>query len=170
MAGRRAGGYRPLQPSLTHLLAPCYTRRRLQRPSRKPCDGSRGGTLVVRTRAAHVTRRVGARTPAQGGGPSVLMDASQLQLIILPAGIIAILFAIYLARDVLARDTGTQAMQDVAGTIYEGAVAFIRRQYTTIAILAVVGAVGVGILIAVFETKNVADTDVFGVDLGFRTG
>ena len=57
------------------------------------------------------------------------MDASALQLIILPAGIIAILFAIYLARDVLARDTGTQAMQDVAGTIYEGAVAFIRRQY-----------------------------------------
>ncbi len=48
------------------------------------------------------------------------MDASSLQLIILPAGIIAILFAIYLARDVLARDTGTQAMQDVAGTIYEG--------------------------------------------------
>ena len=64
------------------------------------------------------------------------MDASTLQLIILPAGIIAILFALYLARDVLSRDTGTQAMQDVAGTIYEGAVAFIRRQYTTIAIVA----------------------------------
>ena len=60
------------------------------------------------------------------------MDASPLQLIILPAGIIAILFAIYLARDVLSRDTGTAAMQDVAGTIYEGATAFIRRQYTTI--------------------------------------
>ena len=43
------------------------------------------------------------------------MDASSLQLIILPTGIIAILFAIYLARDVLSRDTGTQAMQDVAG-------------------------------------------------------
>jgi len=75
------------------------------------------------------------------------MDASQLQLIVLPAGIIAVLFAIYLARDVLARDTGTQAMQDVAGTIYEGAVAFIRRQYTTIAIFAAVGAVLLGILI-----------------------
>ena len=77
------------------------------------------------------------------------MDASTLQLIILPAGIIAILFAIYLARDVLARDTGTQAMQDVAGTIYEGAVAFIRRQYTTIAVLAVVGAIAVGIPLVV---------------------
>ena len=98
------------------------------------------------------------------------MDASTLQLIIPVAGVIAVLFALYLARDVLARDTGTQAMQDVAGTIFEGAVAFIRRQYTTIAILAVVGAVGVGILIAAFETKDVADTDVFGTELGFRTG
>jgi K(+)-stimulated pyrophosphate-energized sodium pump len=98
------------------------------------------------------------------------MDASQLQLIILPAGLIAVLFAVYLARDVLSRDTGTAAMQDVAGTIFEGAVAFIRRQYTTIAILAVVGAIGVAILISVFETKAVADTDTFGVDLGIRTG
>jgi K(+)-stimulated pyrophosphate-energized sodium pump len=98
------------------------------------------------------------------------MDASTLQLIIPIAGVVAVLFALYLARDVLARDTGTQAMQDVAGTIFEGAVAFIRRQYTTIAILAVVGAVGVGILIAAFETKDVADTDVFGGELGIRTG
>ena len=53
-------------------------------------------------------------------------------LTILPAGIIAILFALYLARDVLARDTGTAAMQEVAGTIFEGATAFLSRQYRTI--------------------------------------
>jgi K(+)-stimulated pyrophosphate-energized sodium pump len=98
------------------------------------------------------------------------MDASQLQLIILPAGIIAVLFAIYLARDVLARDTGTTAMQDVAGTIFEGAVAFIRRQYATIGILAVVGAIVIGAIITIFETKQVADTGTFGIDLGWRTG
>ena len=98
------------------------------------------------------------------------MDASQLQLIILPAGVIAVLFAIYLARDVLSRDSGTAAMQDVAGTIYEGAVAFIRRQYTTIGILAVVGAFVIAAIISVFETKDVADTNVFGLDLGWRTG
>ena len=82
------------------------------------------------------------------------MTAETLQLIILPAGLIAVLFAIYLARDVLARDTGTKAMQDVAGTIFEGAVAFIRRQYTTIAILAVVGAVVIGAVIAIVETPR----------------
>ena len=98
------------------------------------------------------------------------MDASALQLIILPSGIIAVLFAIYLARDVLSRDTGTKEMEDVAGMIFEGAVAFIRRQYTTIGILAVVGAVVIGLVITVFETQEVADTDTFGLDLGWRTG
>ena len=86
------------------------------------------------------------------------MDAKTLQLIILPAGLIAILFALYLARDVLRRDQGTQAMQDVAGTIYEGAVAFIRRQYSTIAILAVVGAVVIGIIITLVETASTSPT------------
>ena len=52
------------------------------------------------------------------------------------AGLIAVGFAVYLARDVLGRDTGTPEMQEVASTIVEGAMAFLRRQYTTIAILA----------------------------------
>ena len=69
--------------------------------------------------------------PRQGGFAAAV-DPSSLQLIILPAGLIAVAFAIFLARDVLSRDTGTKAMQDVSATIYEGAVAFIKRQYTTI--------------------------------------
>src|SRR5439155_16538571 len=77
---------------------------------------------------------------------------------------------LYLARDVLARDSGTKEMQDVAGTIFEGAVAFIRRQYTTISALAVVGAVVIAAVITIFETKQVADTNTFGIDLGWRTG
>jgi K(+)-stimulated pyrophosphate-energized sodium pump len=99
------------------------------------------------------------------------MDASTLQLIILPAGIIAILFAIYLARDVLARDTGTQAMQDVAGTIFEGATAFLRRQYTTIGILAIVGAVVIGVVIGLVESAEVADVPkLAGLPIGVMTG
>ena len=99
-----------------------------------------------------------------------MLDASALQLIILPVGILAILFAIYLARDVLSRDTGTKEMEDVAGTILEGAVAFIRRQYFTIGVLAIVGAIAIGIIISVFETEAVADTPVYGANLGIRTG
>src|SRR5581483_12210573 len=98
-----------------------------------------------------------------------LMDASALQLIIPIAGLAAVLFALYLARDVLSRDQGTQAMQDVAGTILEGAIAFIRRQYQTIALLAIVAALILGVVIGLLETKDVADTDIFGVELGLRT-
>src|SRR5207247_7545056 len=70
------------------------------------------------------------------------------------AGLLAIGFAVFLARDVLSRDTGTPEMQEVASTIVEGAMAFLRRQYTTIAILAVVTAVLVGILLAVIPQSN----------------
>ena len=98
------------------------------------------------------------------------MDPSALQLIIPVAGIAAVLFALYLARDVLSRDTGTQAMRDVADTIFEGAVAFIRRQYTTIGILALGGAVVIAVVIGLVEGKNVADTSIYGFDLGIRTG
>ena len=87
------------------------------------------------------------------------MDASTLQLIIPIAGVVAVLFALYLARDVLSRDKGTQAMQDVGDMIREGADAFIKRQYTTIGVLAVVGAVVIGLVITLFEGKEVADTN-----------
>src|SRR5215207_5923248 len=48
-------------------------------------------------------------------------------------------------------------MQDVAGTILEGAVAFIRRQYTTIAVIALIGSVVIGVVITLVETPDVAD-------------
>src|SRR5438477_7685031 len=67
--------------------------------------------------------------------------------VVLLAGIIAILFAAYLARDVLSQDRGTKAMKEVASMIFEGAMAFLNRQYRTIAVLALVAAVIIGLLI-----------------------
>jgi K(+)-stimulated pyrophosphate-energized sodium pump len=61
------------------------------------------------------------------------------------AGFTGVVFALWLAWDVLRRDTGTDAMRDVASMIFEGAMAFLKRQYQTIAILAVV----TGILITI---------------------
>ena len=70
-------------------------------------------------------------------------DLSQNMFWVIPVAIlIAFGFALWLARDVLSRPTGTPEMQAVGDVIYEGAVAFIRRQYTTIAMFAVVPAVG----------------------------
>src|SRR4026209_389464 len=99
------------------------------------------------------------------------MDASALQLIIPVAGIAAVLFALYLARDVLSRDKGPQAMQDVADTIREGADAFVKRQYTTIGLLALVGAVIIGVVIAMVETRDVAYVPkLAGAPIGIMTG
>src|SRR5437016_5183866 len=69
--------------------------------------------------------------------------------VVLFAGLLAVAFAFYLARDVLSRDKGTPAMQDVAAMIFEGAMAFLNRQYRTIAILAVLAAVAIGGLLGV---------------------
>ncbi|MFQ6019730.1 MAG: sodium/proton-translocating pyrophosphatase, partial [Dehalococcoidia bacterium] len=66
-------------------------------------------------------------------------------------GIIAVLFAGWLIWDVLRRDTGTDAMRDVASMILEGANAFMRRQYGTIAILALATAVIVGAIVGYFD-------------------
>src|SRR3984893_16762502 len=67
--------------------------------------------------------------------------------VVLLAGILAILFAAWLARDVLSQDRGTKAMQEVASLIFEGAMAFLNRQYRTIAVFAVVAAGIIGVLI-----------------------
>jgi K(+)-stimulated pyrophosphate-energized sodium pump len=71
----------------------------------------------------------------------------ELWPVVLLAGILAIGFAAWLARDVLGRDKGTKAMQEVASLIFEGAMAFLNRQYRTIAMFAVVAAVIIGVLI-----------------------
>ena len=62
-------------------------------------------------------------------------------------GLAAVLFALWLAYDVLRRDTGTDAMREIAGMIFEGAMAFLSRQYKTIGALAVVTAVVVAVLV-----------------------
>jgi K(+)-stimulated pyrophosphate-energized sodium pump len=98
------------------------------------------------------------------------MEIHPITWIIPVAGLAAIAFALYLAWDVLRSDIGTEAMQEIAGTIFEGAVAFIRRQYRTIALLALGGAVVIGLVIALVEGKDAADTSIFGAELGIRTG
>jgi K(+)-stimulated pyrophosphate-energized sodium pump len=82
------------------------------------------------------------------------------------AGVFAVAFAIFLAWDVLRRDTGTPEMRAIADIIYEGAMAFLRRQYQTIAILAVVGAVVIGVALSLIPQPAGLPQ---GFDLGWRT-
>ena len=90
------------------------------------------------------------------------------------AAVIAIVFAAFLAWDVLRRDKGTPEMKDIADRIFEGAMAFMRRQYTTIGILAVVTAVGIAILLGFLAQTDINDdgaiTATDRIDIGWRTG
>ncbi|MGI8476127.1 MAG: sodium-translocating pyrophosphatase [Thermomicrobiales bacterium] len=69
-------------------------------------------------------------------------------------GVVAILFAAWLAKDVMARDQGTTGMQDIAARIFKGAMAYLNRQYGTIAMLAVVVAAVIGVLVSIFESEH----------------
>ncbi len=86
------------------------------------------------------------------------------------AGFMGIAFALWLAWDVLRRDTGTDAMRDVASMIFEGAMAFLKRQYQTIAILAVVTGILIAIIVgAVSEgVKDIVRNDAGQIEYGAK--
>jgi K(+)-stimulated pyrophosphate-energized sodium pump len=69
------------------------------------------------------------------------MISMNLTLIAIACGVIAVLYGILTSRQVLAASAGNQRMIEVSGAIQEGARAYLRRQYTTIALVGVVVAV-----------------------------
>ena len=69
----------------------------------------------------------------------------------LGAGVLALLFALVTAQRVLREDTGTDAMRRIAALIQEGAAAFLRREYTFLAMFVGV----VALLIAVFVDNDI---------------
>ena len=71
----------------------------------------------------------------------------ELVWIVPAAGFAAVLYALWLAWDVLRRDAGTPEMQNVSSMIFEGAMAFLRRQYVTIAILALATGVIIALIV-----------------------
>ncbi len=69
-----------------------------------------------------------------------------LWLIVL-CGVLAIIYAIWATSSVLRSDAGNAKMQEIAAAIREGAQAYLRRQYTTIAVVGVVIFIIVGIFL-----------------------
>jgi K(+)-stimulated pyrophosphate-energized sodium pump len=74
--------------------------------------------------------------------------------LIFTISIIGLIFAFYLMRDVLNRDTGTAAMREISDAIRLGAEAFLRRQNRTIGYLAVILAAVIYILYAFVRAHN----------------
>ena len=71
-----------------------------------------------------------------------------LALVIPIAGVAALAVAGYLARYVLRQDAGSDKMREIGDAIRQGARAFMRRQYSTIAIIAVILAIVFALTIA----------------------
>jgi K(+)-stimulated pyrophosphate-energized sodium pump len=84
-------------------------------------------------------------------------------------GIAAIAFAGWLARDVMSRDQGTPEMQKVSGAIFQGAKAYLNRQYRTIGQLAIVVAIVMGVLVAIFEDSHQTERGIITA-LAFLVG
>jgi K(+)-stimulated pyrophosphate-energized sodium pump len=89
---------------------------------------------------------------------------------IVPAsGVLTIIFALLLIRNVMKRSTGTPKMKEIGDIIFQGAWAFLKRQYSTIAMYAVVVAVVIGVLVGVLGHTGVEAYGYNGLDVGWRT-
>ncbi|WP_347301848.1 sodium-translocating pyrophosphatase [Croceibacterium sp. TMG7-5b_MA50] len=62
-------------------------------------------------------------------------------------GLLAIVYGFFTSRQVLGSATGTDRMREIAAAIQEGATAYLRRQYTTIAVVGAVMALVVLLLL-----------------------
>jgi K(+)-stimulated pyrophosphate-energized sodium pump len=78
-------------------------------------------------------------------------------ILIFAISLLSLAFAVFLTTNVLKRDTGTPEMRSISDAIKEGAEAFLRRQNTTIALLAVALAALIFIIYAFVRAHNVAD-------------
>src|SRR5919109_540404 len=85
-------------------------------------------------------RRAGmthARPPFARPYLNEVSTMSALWLIVL-CGVLAVLYAVWAIRSVLAADPGSARMQEIAAAVREGAQAYLKRQYTTIGMVGIV--------------------------------
>jgi K(+)-stimulated pyrophosphate-energized sodium pump len=84
------------------------------------------------------------------------------------AGVVTLLFAFYLMRNVLRREAGTPKMKEIGDMIFEGAWAFLKRQYGTIGRFSVAVAVLIGVLVAWLGGERGIE-GMTGFGIGWRT-
>src|SRR3954454_6693063 len=112
-------GYTLARPGCA-LMAPCTRRAFRVQPTRRTLMSPQA--LVPQAAdAAHVS----------GGDYGILV-------VVAVVAVFALLVAGFFAREVLAFDQGTPRMQDISRAVQEGAAAYLRRQFTTLAPFAVI--------------------------------
>ncbi|MEX0865021.1 MAG: sodium-translocating pyrophosphatase [Acidimicrobiia bacterium] len=74
---------------------------------------------------------------AEGGWQDFTLGSTEWMWLWIAAAtaVLALIVGVILSRGVLAADQGTPKMQEIAGAIQEGAMAYLRRQFKTIAMI-----------------------------------
>jgi K(+)-stimulated pyrophosphate-energized sodium pump len=68
--------------------------------------------------------------------------------LILLSGALSLVYGGYTVSQLMAADAGSQKMQEISGAVAEGAQAYLKRQYVTIAGVGIVVFVGLGLLLS----------------------
>ncbi len=79
------------------------------------------------------------------------------------AGVLALLFAIWKSSWISRQDAGTDTMQEIAGHIQEGAMAFLAREYKVLSVFVII----VAVLLAVGNARQETSHWLIGVSFMF---
>src|ERR1700761_4927681 len=79
---------------------------------------------------------------------------SSILMLVIGAGLLAVLYGAVQSAALLRASPGSARMQEIAAAIQEGAQAYLRRQYTTIAIVGVVILIALALLIGPLEATG----------------
>jgi K(+)-stimulated pyrophosphate-energized sodium pump len=86
------------------------------------------------------------------------------------AGVVTLAFAAWLIVSIMRRPTGTPKMKEIGDMIFEGAWAFLKRQYTTIAIYSVVVGILIGVIVGMLPPEaGLAKANVSAFAIGMYT-
>ena len=78
-------------------------------------------------------------------------------------GIIAIIVVAVLAKGIIKKDAGNEKMKEISGYIEEGAMAFLRKEYSYLGVFVIV----VALAIAIFLSWKTALAFIVGAILPF---
>ncbi|MCZ4347284.1 sodium-translocating pyrophosphatase [Devosia neptuniae] len=70
--------------------------------------------------------------------------------LIVVCGVLSIVYGVITTQQLLAADSGTARMQEISAAVREGASAYLKRQYTTIAIVGVVILIAAYLLLGIY--------------------
>ncbi len=87
---------------------------------------------------------------------------------VLSGGIAGLLFAVYLTYSVLKKDAGTEKMREISLAIREGAMAFLHREYKTIAVFTLI--ITAILAVAIRDSYATASGFLFGAILSALAG